>query len=277
MPPRLSIDTQLRSSDQFRDHFDSISNEDSEYHTLLNQREIQQLKERSILWDPSFLQTEGTEIESNRFPKCLSGYSSMSRLFAEREKHMIITTYHPSKQATQINHIPLYVSHHLPVSLLHICYNLQTFVNINSNSMSRASQSNVSLSFISHSSHRKQLSDDSISFQIDSTFNTNSRHLVSSVPLQLMEKQTEITSSVDFTDQQFQQTESTTVSTPTVFRGFKLPATEDTATVLMKKSMNKSTAAISIQKLPVLLINMPENMGGKGREMDFILFTFSAS
>ncbi|KAL8232036.1 hypothetical protein R6Q57_001814 [Mikania cordata] len=32
------------SSDQFRDHFDSISNEDSEYHTLLNQREIQQLK-----------------------------------------------------------------------------------------------------------------------------------------------------------------------------------------------------------------------------------------
>ncbi|KAD7117052.1 hypothetical protein E3N88_04320 [Mikania micrantha] len=65
------------SSDQFRDHFDSISNEDSEYHTLLNQREIQQLKERSILWDPSFLQTEGTEIESNRFPKCLSGYSSM--------------------------------------------------------------------------------------------------------------------------------------------------------------------------------------------------------
>ncbi|KAD4385164.1 hypothetical protein E3N88_25332 [Mikania micrantha] len=72
------------SSDQFRDHFDSISNEDSEYHTLLNQREIQQLKERSILWDPSFLQTEGTEIESNRFPKCLSGYSSMSRLFTEQ-------------------------------------------------------------------------------------------------------------------------------------------------------------------------------------------------
>lgn len=47
------------SSDQSRDHFDSISNEDSEYHTLINQREIQQLKERSILcWDPSFLQTE---------------------------------------------------------------------------------------------------------------------------------------------------------------------------------------------------------------------------
>lgn len=77
------------SSDQSRDHFDSISNEDSEYHTLINQREIQQLKERSILWDPSFLQTEGTEIESNRFPKSLSGYSSMSRLFTEREKQMI--------------------------------------------------------------------------------------------------------------------------------------------------------------------------------------------
>nr|YP_009699514.1 Ycf2 [Hydrangea heteromalla]YP_009699531.1 Ycf2 [Hydrangea heteromalla]AUF33439.1 Ycf2 [Hydrangea heteromalla]AUF33440.1 Ycf2 [Hydrangea heteromalla]QEJ87379.1 Ycf2 [Hydrangea heteromalla]QEJ87380.1 Ycf2 [Hydrangea heteromalla] len=77
------------SSDQSRDHLDSISNEDSEYHTLINQREIQQLKERSILWDPSFLQTERTEIESDRFPKCLSGYSSMSRLFAEREKQMI--------------------------------------------------------------------------------------------------------------------------------------------------------------------------------------------
>nr|YP_010725624.1 hypothetical chloroplast RF21 [Ellisiophyllum pinnatum]WDY12525.1 hypothetical chloroplast RF21 [Ellisiophyllum pinnatum] len=77
------------SSDQSRDHLDSISNEDSEYHTLINQREIQPLKERSILWDPSFLQTEGTEIESDRFPKCLSGYSSMSRLFMEGEKQMI--------------------------------------------------------------------------------------------------------------------------------------------------------------------------------------------
>ncbi|KAF4355160.1 hypothetical protein G4B88_018050 [Cannabis sativa] len=76
------------SSDRSRYHFDSISNEDSEYHTLINQREIQQLKERSILWDPSFLQTERTEIESDRFPKCLSGYSSMSRLFTEREKQM---------------------------------------------------------------------------------------------------------------------------------------------------------------------------------------------
>ncbi|KAK8327695.1 hypothetical protein V6Z12_A11G200200 [Gossypium hirsutum] len=76
------------SSDQCRDRFDSISNEDSEYHTLINQREIQQLKERSILWDPFFLQTERTEIESDRFPKCLSGYSSMSQLFTEREKRM---------------------------------------------------------------------------------------------------------------------------------------------------------------------------------------------
>nr|YP_010630747.1 hypothetical protein RF2 [Acalypha hispida]YP_010630767.1 hypothetical protein RF2 [Acalypha hispida]WBN97808.1 hypothetical protein RF2 [Acalypha hispida]WBN97809.1 hypothetical protein RF2 [Acalypha hispida] len=78
------------SSDQSRDHFDSISNEDSEYHTLINQRKIQQLKEkeRSILLDPSFLQTERTEIESDRFPKCLSGYSSMSRLFTEGEKEM---------------------------------------------------------------------------------------------------------------------------------------------------------------------------------------------
>ena len=77
------------SSDQSRDPLDSISNEDSEYHTLINQRKIQQLKERSILWDPSFLQTERTEIESDRFPKSLSGYSSMSRLFTERGKQVI--------------------------------------------------------------------------------------------------------------------------------------------------------------------------------------------
>nr|YP_010999450.1 Ycf2 [Peucedanum muliense]WPM98229.1 Ycf2 [Peucedanum muliense] len=77
------------SSGQSRDPLDSISNEDSEYHTLINQREIQQLKERSILWDPSFLQTERTEIESDRFPKSLSEYSLMSRLFTEREKQVI--------------------------------------------------------------------------------------------------------------------------------------------------------------------------------------------
>nr|YP_010219429.1 hypothetical chloroplast RF21 [Musa velutina]YP_010219450.1 hypothetical chloroplast RF21 [Musa velutina]UCC34460.1 hypothetical chloroplast RF21 [Musa velutina]UCC34481.1 hypothetical chloroplast RF21 [Musa velutina]BCT09924.1 hypothetical protein RF2 [Musa velutina]BCT09944.1 hypothetical protein RF2 [Musa velutina] len=76
------------SSDQSIDHFDSIRNEDSEYPTLIDQTDIQQLKERSILWDPSFLQTERTEIESDRFPKCLFGSSSMSRLFTEREKQM---------------------------------------------------------------------------------------------------------------------------------------------------------------------------------------------
>ncbi|RVW87845.1 Protein Ycf2 [Vitis vinifera] len=90
---QVTDSSQLKgSSDQSRDHFDSIGNEDSKYHTLINQREIQQLKERSILWDPSFLQKERTEIESDRFPKCLSGYSSMSMswLFMEREKQMII-------------------------------------------------------------------------------------------------------------------------------------------------------------------------------------------
>nr|QCL17972.1 hypothetical chloroplast RF21 [Geosiris aphylla]QCL17980.1 hypothetical chloroplast RF21 [Geosiris aphylla] len=75
------------SSDQSRDHFDFIRNEDSEYHTLIDQTEIQQLKKRSILWDPSFLQTERTEVESDRFPKCF-GSSSMPRLFTEREKPM---------------------------------------------------------------------------------------------------------------------------------------------------------------------------------------------
>nr|YP_007476091.1 hypothetical chloroplast RF21 [Dasypogon bromeliifolius]YP_007476109.1 hypothetical chloroplast RF21 [Dasypogon bromeliifolius]AEZ48738.1 hypothetical chloroplast RF2 [Dasypogon bromeliifolius]AGE93155.1 hypothetical chloroplast RF21 [Dasypogon bromeliifolius]AGE93175.1 hypothetical chloroplast RF21 [Dasypogon bromeliifolius] len=86
---QVTDSSQLKgSSDQSIDYFDSIRNEDSEYHTLIDQTEIQQLKEGSILWDPSFLQTEGTEIESDRFPKCLFGSSSMSRLFAEREKQM---------------------------------------------------------------------------------------------------------------------------------------------------------------------------------------------
>nr|GLL25511.1 hypothetical chloroplast RF21 [Ipomoea trifida] len=92
---QVTDSSQLKgSSDQSRDHLDSnhldsISNEDSEYRTLINQREIQQLEERSIPWDPSFLQTERKEIESDRFPKNLSGYSSMSQLFTEREKPMI--------------------------------------------------------------------------------------------------------------------------------------------------------------------------------------------
>nr|YP_009130085.1 hypothetical chloroplast RF21 [Campynema lineare]YP_009130102.1 hypothetical chloroplast RF21 [Campynema lineare]AJV88554.1 hypothetical chloroplast RF21 [Campynema lineare]AJV88572.1 hypothetical chloroplast RF21 [Campynema lineare]QKE31341.1 Ycf2 [Campynema lineare]QKE31358.1 Ycf2 [Campynema lineare] len=66
---QVTDSSQLKgSSDQSRDHFDSIRNEDSEYHTLIDQTEIPQLKvkERSILWDPS----------------------SMSRLFTEREKQM---------------------------------------------------------------------------------------------------------------------------------------------------------------------------------------------
>ncbi|CAN6462244.1 unnamed protein product [Victoria cruziana] len=53
---QVTDSSQLKgSSDQSRENFDSISNEDSEYHTLINQTEIQQLKERLILWDPSSL------------------------------------------------------------------------------------------------------------------------------------------------------------------------------------------------------------------------------
>uniref|UniRef100_A0A2C9WDF3 Ycf2 N-terminal domain-containing protein n=1 Tax=Manihot esculenta TaxID=3983 RepID=A0A2C9WDF3_MANES len=36
----------------------------------------------------TFLQTERTEIESDRFPKCLSGYFSMSRLSEEIKKYL---------------------------------------------------------------------------------------------------------------------------------------------------------------------------------------------
>nr|ATI24956.1 hypothetical chloroplast RF2 [Kuhlhasseltia nakaiana]ATI24965.1 hypothetical chloroplast RF2 [Kuhlhasseltia nakaiana] len=65
------------SSDQSRDPFDFVRNENLEYHTLIDQTEIPQLKERSILWDPSF-----------RFPKCLFGSYSMFWLFTEPEKRM---------------------------------------------------------------------------------------------------------------------------------------------------------------------------------------------
>nr|YP_009435712.1 hypothetical chloroplast RF2 [Lobelia thermalis]YP_009435731.1 hypothetical chloroplast RF2 [Lobelia thermalis]ATG25714.1 hypothetical chloroplast RF2 [Lobelia thermalis]ATG25733.1 hypothetical chloroplast RF2 [Lobelia thermalis] len=82
------------SSDQW---FDSITNEelvsrneDLFSQTLSNfQTEIRQGKERSILWDLSFLQTERAEIESNGLPKWLSKDSSLSRLFKEGEKELI--------------------------------------------------------------------------------------------------------------------------------------------------------------------------------------------
>nr|UDZ61533.1 hypothetical protein RF2 [Ranalisma rostratum]UDZ61534.1 hypothetical protein RF2 [Ranalisma rostratum] len=96
---QVTDSSQLKgSSDQSRDHFDSIRNEDSESHKLIDQTEIQQLKERSIPWDPSFLQTERTEIESDRFPKCLFGSSSMSRPFTEHEKQM---NNHPLPEETE--------------------------------------------------------------------------------------------------------------------------------------------------------------------------------
>ncbi|KAL4196104.1 hypothetical protein AMTRI_Chr04g244370 [Amborella trichopoda] len=86
---KVMASNQLKGpSDQSRDHFDSISNKHSEYHTLMHQTEIEKLKERSIIWDPSFLQTERTEIELDRFPKCLSGYFSMSWLLTQSEKQM---------------------------------------------------------------------------------------------------------------------------------------------------------------------------------------------
>nr|YP_008994525.1 hypothetical chloroplast RF21 [Hypseocharis bilobata]AGV02953.1 hypothetical chloroplast RF21 [Hypseocharis bilobata] len=61
---QVTDSSQLKgSSAEFRDHFDSISQKDSsEYPTLMNQREIQQLKEESILWHPS-LEGRGEEIK----------------------------------------------------------------------------------------------------------------------------------------------------------------------------------------------------------------------
>uniref|UniRef100_A0A8S0YB53 Ycf2 N-terminal domain-containing protein n=1 Tax=Spirodela intermedia TaxID=51605 RepID=A0A8S0YB53_SPIIN len=71
---QVTDSSQLKgSSDQSRDCFDSIRNEDSEYHKLIDQTEIHQ--------------TERTEIESDRFPKCLLDLPQCP-LFTEREKPM---------------------------------------------------------------------------------------------------------------------------------------------------------------------------------------------
>nr|UDZ61554.1 hypothetical protein RF2 [Sagittaria trifolia] len=74
------------SSDQSRDHFDSIRNADSEDHKWIDETEIQRLE--SIC----------SEIESDRFPKCLFGSSSMSRIFTEHEKQM---NNHPLPEETE--------------------------------------------------------------------------------------------------------------------------------------------------------------------------------
>nr|YP_004123459.1 Ycf2 [Rhizanthella gardneri]YP_004123462.1 Ycf2 [Rhizanthella gardneri]ADK25941.1 Ycf2 [Rhizanthella gardneri]ADK25942.1 Yfc2 [Rhizanthella gardneri] len=65
--PTRSISVQVTDSNQWKgsssDH--SVRIENSEYQAFIDQTEIQQLKERSILWDLSFLQTERTERESD--------------------------------------------------------------------------------------------------------------------------------------------------------------------------------------------------------------------
>nr|AZL92881.1 Ycf2 [Cuscuta japonica] len=65
------------SSDQSIDLLTSIRKEDSEYHALINKREVQQLEESSIT------------LESDRLRKSLSGYCSTSQLVKERENPMI--------------------------------------------------------------------------------------------------------------------------------------------------------------------------------------------
>nr|YP_009895533.1 Ycf2 [Diptychocarpus strictus]YP_009895552.1 Ycf2 [Diptychocarpus strictus]QKK41993.1 Ycf2 [Diptychocarpus strictus]QKK42012.1 Ycf2 [Diptychocarpus strictus] len=93
--------SQLKGSSdsfQFIDPFDSISNENSEYHTLINQREIQQLKERSILWDPSFIQTEGRETERE---KRTEGRET------EREKRTEGTEGRETEREKRMNNHPL--------------------------------------------------------------------------------------------------------------------------------------------------------------------------
>ncbi|KAI3770358.1 hypothetical protein L6452_01487 [Arctium lappa] len=51
-------------------------------------------------------------------------------------------------------------------------------------------QSKLSLGFLPHSSHSNEIANDTVSFQIDSSYRSPPHHLVSGVPLQLMEQQT---------------------------------------------------------------------------------------
>ncbi|KAJ9561349.1 hypothetical protein OSB04_006509 [Centaurea solstitialis] len=56
--------------------------------------------------------------------------------------------------------------------------------------LTRPPQSKLSLGFVPHSSSSNEIANDTVSFQIDSSFRSPPHHLVSGVPLQLMEQQT---------------------------------------------------------------------------------------
>nr|UZT28511.1 hypothetical protein RF2 [Verbena officinalis]UZT28528.1 hypothetical protein RF2 [Verbena officinalis] len=80
------------SSDQSRDHLDSISNEDSEYHTLINQSEIQPLKERLVRsffsdrWSELHLGSNPTE-RSTRDQKLLKKQQDLSFVPSRRSEN----------------------------------------------------------------------------------------------------------------------------------------------------------------------------------------------
>nr|YP_010397446.1 Ycf2 [Illicium simonsii]UQJ77579.1 Ycf2 [Illicium simonsii] len=109
---QVTDSSQLKgSSDQSRDPFDSISNESSKYHTLINQTEIQQLKERLILLDPSFRQMERTETEREKqmdnhlFPaevkKCLGNPTrSIRSFFSDRWSELPLGS-NPTERSTR--------------------------------------------------------------------------------------------------------------------------------------------------------------------------------
>nr|UZA66637.1 hypothetical chloroplast RF21 [Yoania japonica] len=68
-------------SDKYKDPFDSFINYKIDIHKL-------KIKDRSILFDPYFIQTEQTDIESDILQKCLFVYYYMSWLFMELDKRM---------------------------------------------------------------------------------------------------------------------------------------------------------------------------------------------
>nr|YP_010760484.1 Ycf2 protein [Cuscuta polyanthemos]YP_010760536.1 Ycf2 protein [Cuscuta polyanthemos]WEY30459.1 Ycf2 protein [Cuscuta polyanthemos]WEY30460.1 Ycf2 protein [Cuscuta polyanthemos] len=92
-----------RSSDQPIDLFDSLRNEDSEYSRLINQKNLQQRKERASSWDASFLETEREkEMISHRFPEKMEHFRTrfLGSFCSERCSELYMTST-PIERATK--------------------------------------------------------------------------------------------------------------------------------------------------------------------------------
>ncbi|MCD9644666.1 hypothetical protein HAX54_033074 [Datura stramonium] len=87
---QVTDSSQLKgSSDHPRDHLDSISNEDSEYHTLINQREIQQRKKDRFFGILPFFKRNEKRDRIRLIPEMPFWIFLNVTAILEREKQMI--------------------------------------------------------------------------------------------------------------------------------------------------------------------------------------------